>query len=56
MERRKFIKQSLSGLPIIFLSPTILASSCSEEEDKKSNGKKVIVVGAGISGLAAAKN
>jgi len=54
MQRRKFIKQSLSSLPVLLLSPSILASSCNKEDDK-SNGKKVIVIGAGISGLSAAK-
>jgi phytoene dehydrogenase-like protein len=53
MQRRKFIKDTLTGLPLILLTPTLLAS-CEEDEDVKPNGKTVIVAGAGISGLAAA--
>lgn len=56
MERRKFIKDTLTGLPLILLTPPLLASCGKEDEDiKPPNGKTVIVIGAGISGLAAAK-
>jgi monoamine oxidase len=55
MQRRKFIKDTLTGLPILFIAPAFLASSCDKSEDNNPNGKTVIVVGAGISGLAAAK-
>lgn len=55
MERRKFIKDTLTGLPILLLTPTILASSCNKESDNETNGKIIIVIGAGISGLIAAK-
>lgn len=51
--RRKFIKDSLRGLPIILLAPSVITSSCKKSSDE--NGKTVIVVGAGIAGLAAAK-
>lgn len=54
MQRRKFIKNSLSGLPILLTSPTILTSAC-QQSDVIPSDKTVIVVGAGISGLAAAK-
>jgi monoamine oxidase len=55
MQRRKFIKDTLTGLPILLMTPSLLASSCNKEDDKDSNGKKVIIIGAGISGLGAAK-
>lgn len=55
MQRRKFIKDSLTGLPVLLLSPSILASSCTKETDTNSSEKTVMVIGAGISGLAAAK-
>lgn len=53
MQRRKFIKNTLTGLPILFLTPSLLASSCNNEENL--NSKTVVIVGAGISGLVAAK-
>jgi monoamine oxidase len=53
MERRQFIKDTLTGLPILLMPPALLASSCNKSDDPKS--KTVIIVGAGISGLAAAK-
>lgn len=55
MQRRKFIKDTLTGLPIILMTPSLLASSCNKGDDNESNGKTVIIIGAGISGLAAAK-
>ncbi|MBK9292467.1 MAG: FAD-dependent oxidoreductase [Bacteroidetes bacterium] len=55
MQRRKFIKDTLTGLPLILLTPTLLASCGKDDDDIKPNGKTVIVIGAGISGLAAAK-
>lgn len=55
MQRRKFIKDTLTGLPIILLAPSLLASCGKGDEDLNPNGKTVIVIGAGISGLVAAK-
>lgn len=56
MQRRKFIKKTLSSLPIVLLAPSFFAKSCtSSSEETASNGKSVIIVGAGISGLASAK-
>jgi monoamine oxidase len=55
MQRRKFIKDTLTGLPLIFLTPTLLASCGKDDEDITPNGKTVVVIGGGISGLAAAK-
>ncbi len=54
MQRRKFIKNSLSGIPILLTAPTILSSSC-QDNTVIPTDKTVIIVGAGISGLAAAK-
>ncbi|MBX7241184.1 MAG: FAD-dependent oxidoreductase [Bacteroidia bacterium] len=54
MQRRKFIKDTLSSLPLLLMAPSLLASACGRENiDPKD--KTVIVIGAGISGLAAAK-
>lgn len=55
MKRRKFIIDSLTGLPVLLLSPALLAYSCNKDEGPKPGDKTVIIVGAGISGLAAAK-
>lgn len=55
MQRRDFIKGTITGLPILLVAPSILAESCSKEESSSSNGKRVIIIGAGIAGLAAAK-
>ncbi len=54
MKRRKFIENSLVSLPVFLITPSFLANSCSNNESE-ANDKTVIVVGAGISGLAAAK-
>jgi monoamine oxidase len=59
MKRRIFIEKTFKALPLVLFTPTFL-SSCSgedEEEDKivPPNGKTVLVVGAGIAGLAAAQ-
>lgn len=54
VNRRRFIKKSLMGLPIFLLSPSLLVNSCNLDNINPTN-KTVIVVGAGISGLAAAK-
>jgi monoamine oxidase len=52
LQRRKFIINSLKALPLLFITPSLL--SC-EDNEVNPNGKTVIVVGAGIAGLAAAK-
>lgn len=54
MRRRHFIKDTLTGLPILILAPSMLGSSCNSDGDS-GNGKSVLVIGAGISGIAAAK-
>ena len=50
MIRRKFLKNAAAGLPVVFI-PSLITSCDSEN---KSSGKSIIIVGAGISGLAAA--
>lgn len=55
MQRRKFIKDTITGLPIVIITPSLLSSCSNDSDGQKTNGKTVIVVGAGISGLAAAK-
>ncbi len=55
MQRRKFIKDTLTGLPLLFLTPTLLASCGKDDENINLNGKTIVVIGAGISGLAATK-
>jgi hypothetical protein len=36
MQRRKFIKNTLAGLPLIFLAPSLLANSCSSEDETET--------------------
>jgi monoamine oxidase len=55
MQRRKFIKDTLIGVPLILITPPLLASCSKDDDVVKPNGKTVIIIGAGISGLAAAK-
>ncbi len=54
MQRRKFVKKTWAGLSLILMTPSLL-TSCAEDDDIRPNGKTVVVIGAGISGLAAAK-
>lgn len=53
MRRRTFLKHALTGLPLALLAPALLVQCA--EDDSKPNGKTVIVIGAGIAGLAAAQ-
>ena len=55
MQRRKFFKDTLTGLPLLLLTPTIFASACNNEDEVNPSDKTILVIGAGISGLAAAK-
>jgi monoamine oxidase len=55
VQRRNFIKDAVTGLPIVLLTPSLLGSACVKNNANEPNGKTVIVIGAGISGLAAAK-
>lgn len=54
MQRRKFIKNTLQGVPLLTISPALFAS-CNDDENPISVNKSIIVIGAGVSGLAAAK-
>ena len=55
MERRKFVLATLKTIPLVLLAPNVLTSCSKDDEITTPNGKTVIVIGAGISGLAAAK-
>lgn len=55
MERRKFVISTLKTIPLVLLVPNFLASCSKDEMTASPNGKTVIIIGAGISGLAAAK-
>lgn len=50
MNRRQFLRSSVRGLPILLMMPGMLNSGCGS-----AGARRVIVVGAGISGLAAAR-
>ncbi|HNL07866.1 MAG TPA: FAD-dependent oxidoreductase, partial [Chitinophagales bacterium] len=52
MKRRTFIKNTLQGASSFLVAPLVFASC---EDTPVGESKSVIVVGAGISGLAAAK-
>lgn len=55
MERRKFVLDALKAIPLVLISPNLVASFSKEDKITNPNGKTVIIIGAGISGLAAAK-
>ena len=55
MERRKFVLDTLKTIPLILIAPNLLASYCKDDDSTNPNGKTVLIIGAGISGLAAAK-
>ena len=55
MQRRNFLKSTLTGLPLLYLTSTLSGSCGKDDENIKPNRKIVIVIGGGISGLAAAK-
>ena len=55
MQRRRFLHHSLAGLSGLLITPSLLASCRRDEEDIRPNDRTVIVVGAGIAGLAAAR-
>ena len=54
MNRRKFLYDSATRLPLLWLTPLAIGKACTRR-DAGSKDKSVIVVGAGISGLAAAR-
>lgn len=49
------MKQVFTGFPLLWSAPALLASACGKEDPVDPSGKKVLIIGAGISGLAAAK-
>ncbi len=55
MQRRRFINYTLTKLPLLVMTPTLIASCGKEGNNIKQNGKTVIVIGAGIAGLGAAQ-
>jgi NADPH-dependent glutamate synthase beta subunit-like oxidoreductase len=55
MERRKFVLDTLKTIPLILIAPNLFASYCKDDGITNPNGKTVLIIGAGISGLAAAK-
>ena len=55
MERRKFVLSTLKTIPLVLIAPNLWHSCNKDDNNTQPNGKTVIVIGAGISGLAAAK-
>jgi monoamine oxidase len=51
MKRKEFVRNMLAVAPLAFF-PSVLLSGC-KKDNVKSNGKKVVIVGAGLAGLAA---
>lgn len=55
MQRRNFLKNAI-GIPALMMSSSILTNACNEDDiDPTSKDKTIIIIGAGIAGLAAAK-
>jgi len=55
MNRRKFIKKTILGVPTSLWLPAILTSCGEEEVVPITTDKKVVIIGAGIAGLGAAR-
>ena len=55
MQRRKFVLDALKTIPLFLIAPNLFASFSNEDDITNPNGKTVLIIGAGISGLAAAK-
>ena len=55
MERRKFVLDTLKTIPLVLIAPHLFASDGKDEISTNPNGKTVLIIGAGIAGLAAAK-
>lgn len=55
MQRRKFIKNTFKSIPLLANSPSLIALACDNNLISAAKDKTVVVVGAGISGLVAAK-
>lgn len=56
IHRRNFLKKTFSGLPLLATSPSLLALACEDKIIPAAKDKTVVVVGAGISGLTAARD
>lgn len=54
--RRNFLKKTLHGLPLLASSSSLIALACDNNLISAAKDKTVVVVGAGISGLAASKS
>ena len=55
MERRKFVLDTLKTIPLVLIAPNLFASFSKDDDVTNHNGKTVLVIGAGIAGLTAAK-
>ena len=55
MERRKFVLDTLKTIPLVLIAPHLFASDGKDEISTNPIGKTVLIIGAGIAGLAAAK-
>ena len=55
MERRKFVLDTLKTIPLVLIAPHLFASNGKDEISINPIGKTVLIIGAGIAGLAAAK-
>jgi monoamine oxidase len=55
MERRKFVLDTLKTIPLVLIAPHLFASDGKDEISINPIGKTVLIIGAGIAGLAAAK-
>ena len=55
MERRKFVLDTLKSIPLVLFAPSLFAYYSKDDDITNPNGKTVLIIGAGISGLAAAK-
>ena len=54
MERRKFVLDALKAIPLVLIAPNLFASDGKDEISTNPIGKTVLIIGAGIAGLAAA--
>ncbi len=57
MNRKNFLQKLSLALPTVLLSPAVLSSGCKPTTDPNSDTKKktVVIIGAGIAGLGAAR-
>lgn len=55
MRRRQFIRKALSGLPLTFALPSLLTACNNDDDNTTPDSKSVIIVGAGVAGMAAAQ-